>query len=289
MISLVIVSKDDPQLEQTLAGVSRQAQELNQDWEVIVVDASSGRLDPIRLRFPAVRWFDYEPPAGSEVTIAHQRNLGVRESRGEVVVFTDCGCDPRPGWLPELLRPILAEAEDVSVGRAVGRRLDLYDALAGSSLRYLPQFTTINVAFRRGVFDAVGGFDETFQYGSDVDFSWRLADAGVKLRHAPAAIVTADWGTPRRQLRRAWAYGRARARLYRKHPSRLRTSWRSDPAPIAYAAFLLGLPLTAVFPPYPALLIIAVIRNRRTGALLTVIDHLLQGAGLLRELANQMR
>lgn len=251
------------------------------------MDASGGRLDYIRAANPHVRWIDHGEPSRGRATIPRQRNVGVRASRGDVVVFTDSGCEPQPGWLSKLLHPIEAEGEDVCVGRTVGRRLDLYDADGAHPPRYLAECPTINMAFRRRVFEEMGGFDESFEYGSDIDFSWRLVDAGVRLRTVPEAIVTADWGTRRRQLRRAWVYGRARARLYRKHPRRLRNCWRSDPAPFAYAAFLLGLPLAAFFPLYPALLVVPAVRNRRTGALFTVIDHLVLGAGFLRELAHR--
>ncbi len=252
-----------------------------------MVDASDGGLDHIRAGHPDVRWFDYESASTTRASIPAQRNLGVRHARGDVVVFTDSGCDPQPGWLSRLLEPIHAEGEDVCAGRTIGRGLDLYDADGARPQRYLAECPTINLAFRRRVFDLVGGFDESFEYGSDIDFSWRLIDAGVRLRSAPDAVVTTDWGTRRRQLRRAWLYGRARARLYRKHRARLRTCWRTDPAPFAYAAFLAGLPLTLVFPFYPALLVVPALRNRRTGALFTVADHLALGAGFLRELADR--
>ncbi len=43
---------------------------------------------------------------------------------------------------------------------------------------------------RRSAFDAVGGFDERiFLYGEDVDLSFRLRDAGYRLRYAPRAVV----------------------------------------------------------------------------------------------------
>ena len=53
------------------------------------------------------------------------------------------------------------------------------------TVRYLNECPTINLAFRREAFDAVGGFDEAFAYGSDVDFSWRLIDAGYRIRSVP--------------------------------------------------------------------------------------------------------
>jgi len=53
---------------------------------------------------------------------------------------------------------------------------------------------------------------------------------------------------------------------------------------VAYPAFLLGLPLTLVFPLYPALLLIPAWRNRSNGAVRVLADHLMYGAGILAEL-----
>lgn len=152
---------------------------------------------------------------------------------------------------------------------------------------YLTECSTINLAFHREAYDAFGGFDEGFAYGSDVDFSWRLVDAGYRIRSVPGAVVLRhDWGTWRRQLRRSYVYGQARARLYRKHRARRRRILRTDPTVVVYPAFLLGLPLTAIFPLYPALLLIPAWRNRSLGAARVVADHLTFGAGVLAELIS---
>ena len=52
---------------------------------------------------------------------------------------------------------------------------------------------------------------------------------------------------------------------------------------VIYPAFLLGLPLTLVFPLYPALLLIPAWRNRSNGVGKVLIDHLVFGAGVLAE------
>ena len=193
------------------------------------------------------------------VSIPHQRNAGVRAARGDIIVFTDAGCQPEPGWLDRLVAPLRA-GEHVAAGLTLATpgSSGLYDqsAQAARDTRYLTECATINLAFRRAAFDAVGGFDEDFAYGSDVDFSWRLVDRGYRIRNVPGAIIRHDWGGWRRQLRRSYVYGQARARLYRKHRSRLRHVLRDAPMVVAYPAFLLGLPLTLVFPLYPALLLI---------------------------------
>lgn len=285
MISIVVISKDERDLDATLAAVQDQAATLGRPVETVVVDASEGRLDDIRDRHPGVRWIAFTRPQGVAVSIPHQRNAGVAAARGDVIVFTDAGCMPAEGWLAALVTP-LGDGESVTAGVALtadGRGLYDRHVRERSTARHLPECPTINMAFTREAFDAVGGFDEDFQYGSDMDFSWRLVDAGHRIRAVPEAIVSHDWGDMERQVRRGYRYGRARTRLYRKHRHRLRTALRSDPMVLVYPVFLLGLPLTLRYRLYPALLLIPAWRNRADGPVRVLADHLAFGAGVLRE------
>ncbi len=105
----------------------------------------------------------------------------------------------------------------------------------------------------------------------------------------PDAVVVHDWGDQRRQTRRAVAYGKARAHLYRKHPDRIARMLRKDPIVAAYPLFLLGLPLTLKWRAYPLLLAIPLWRNRGKQPVRVVVDHLWFGVGVLRELGSVAR
>jgi len=138
------------------------------------------------------------------------------------------------------------------------------------------------------VFDEVGPFDETFEYGSDTDFSWRAVHAGIGIRYVPDALVLHDWGTRKRQLKRSYAYGKARARLLHKHVlSRGEQSAGrqvfsgQEVVTVAYPLFLIGLPIALRFRSYLLLLLLPLWRNRRSGPLQSVVDHLALGAGVL--------
>lgn len=291
MISIVVISKDEVSLDDTLTDAINQTKDLKEPSEIVVVDASDGRLDHIRLHHQTeVQWVQFAQPPGVCISIPHQRNAGVQAAHGEIVVFTDAGCRPEPGWLARLVAPLL-QGEHVTVGLALATpgSTELYDRGARLALesRYVTECSTINLAFRREAFDAVGGFDERFTYGSDVDFTWRLTDAGYRIRGVPDAVVRHDWGGWRRQLRRSYVYGKARARLYRKHHARLRRVLRDDPVVVIYPVFLLGLPLTILFPLYPALLLIPAWRNRSNGAVRVLVDHLTYGIGILAELITR--
>lgn len=291
MISIVIISKDEASLDNTLTDVISQDENINESSEIVVVDASDGRLDYIRRRHEAdVRWVQFERPPGVHISIPHQRNAGTRAAHGEIIVFIDAGCHPEPGWLPHLVAPLLQD-EHITFGLtlAASGSTELYDQDARQAQKsgYLTECSSANLAFRREVFDAIGGFDERFAYGSDVDFTWRLTDAGYRIRSVPNAVVQHDWGGWRRQMRRSYQYGKARMRLYRKHRTRLRHVLRDDPVMVVYPAFLLGLPLTLLFPFYPALLLIPAWRNRSNGVVRVLVDHLTYGVGILAELVTR--
>jgi len=67
----------------------------------------------------------------------------------------------------------------------------------------------------RAAFDAVGGFDESFARGSDVDFSWRVQRAGYRFGTADEAVVHKY---PRTTLHGTWeqwyGWGRADVQLF---------------------------------------------------------------------------
>jgi GT2 family glycosyltransferase len=209
MISVVIISKDEAALDDTLGSVTSQVANLGEPGEIIVIDASAGRLDQIRQRHAgAVRWIDFQPPPGVRISIPHQRNAGVREAEGDIIVFTDAGCLPEEKWLMRMVEPLRSGENAVA-----GTSQDLSGSIAfpnGYIKRlentgegsYLVESPTLNFAFCRSAYDAVGGFDETFDYGSDVDFTWRLNDSGRRVRHIPNAVIRHDYGTSRRHRRR---------------------------------------------------------------------------------------
>ncbi len=288
-VSLVIVNKNERLLSDTLDAIKPFVGNIVD--EVLVVDASGGALDDIRESHEWAQWIDYDQPVGVSITIAHQRNVGVRRAKGDVIVFTDSGCLPEDGWLERLLSPIFDENEIVCCGpaRAIGKSVYSRVQSSGADTRvdYVPMAATINLAFRREAFEAVGGFDESFGAAEDLDFTWRLTDCGYRLRWVPDAVVMHDYGTPTRQLRRAFFYGKGECRLLRKHPHRIGEAAQLNSAPIAYAIFLIGLPLTLKWRWYPLLLLWPMWRHRNEELRgLVLLDHLAMGAGVLHELVR---
>ena len=79
-----------------------------------------------------------------------------------------------------------------------------------------------NMAFRRDVLLALGGFDPIYRAaGDDVDICWRFQDAGYTIGFSPAAMV---WhfrrNTVAAYIGQQRGYGKAEALVYSKHPFR---------------------------------------------------------------------
>ncbi|HEO70423.1 MAG TPA: glycosyltransferase [Candidatus Hydrogenedentes bacterium] len=164
---------------------------------------------------------------------AAARNCGARETRGDVLVFTDADCVPARTWLEEL-----AAGFDEGVGavggtyalgnpeswlaRMVHAEIAERHASLGDEVDFLGSF---NVAYRREAFDRVGGFDESFRAASaeDNDLAYRLDDAGYALRFRHKACVAHIHPTRLgAYLVAQMRHGIWRVKLYRKHPGRVR-------------------------------------------------------------------
>ena len=117
MISIVVISKDEPSLDDTLAVLADQVAGLGEPGK-----SSLWTMRRLAALMPSgsvtrreVRWMDYQPPPGVRISIPHQRNAGVLASDGDIVVFTDAGCLPDEGWLKRLVAP-LRPGEDAVAG-----------------------------------------------------------------------------------------------------------------------------------------------------------------------------
>jgi GT2 family glycosyltransferase len=200
------------------------------DFETIVVDDGStdGTAALVAEHFPEVRLIQI-PPSG----LSAARNAGADAASGDILAFTDDDCEPDHEWLvridrafhdPEIaaaggpnLPPPARNAQEAMIRAAPGAPSHVL--LDDIHAEHLPG---CNIAVRSEVFRSVGGFDPVFRTaGDDVDFCWRLTDAGHRLGFVPGAFVW-HWRRPsiRAFLRQQIGYGKAEKLLLAKHPDR---------------------------------------------------------------------
>lgn len=185
-----------------------------EQYEVIVVDdGSQDRTADVAAGFGVAVL--RQPPSGG----AAARNLGVAHARGEVVAFTDADCVPVRDWLRELVAPFQDPSVAASGGDVVGEPVSWiarYIEAAGYfrlerrwHAHPWPIFVTANVAYRKAVFEALGGFDPELRGASDLEMTWRVArDGRFRLVPRPQALVWHAHPTSVRALYEQWrGYG----------------------------------------------------------------------------------
>ena len=285
MISIIIIVKSDRGIENTLKKIVKIPKP--EKTEILVIDASEGNLDDIKNIFPSVRWVYYHNKKSKKITIPEQRNLGLKKAQGDIITFIDANCIPVDNWLIELVKPINNEGESVIAGsiKSIGGKTiwDVGEERMNSK-KYLDEAPTINMAFKKEIIKKVGFFDEKFNYGSDVDFTWRATDLGYKIRYNKDAIIYHDWGNLQQEIKRAFRYGEARARLYKKHPHRWKNLFGFDMFILFYPLYIIFFPLTFFWPYYPLFILIPIIKNIKRQLLKVVFINLMNGFGVLKEL-----
>ncbi len=226
--------------EQTLPltlGALRRQTVSAEDYEVIVVDDGSTDATARIAESYGVRLIRQanQGPAAA-------RNTGVREARGEIVLFTDSDCEPREDWIEKMTAPF-ADPEVVGAKGAYLTKQrsrmarfvqleyeDRYDRMARFS--QIDFIDTYSAAYRRDVFLANRGFDTIFPTASveDQEFSFRLAQKGYKMVFVPEArVYHLHDETLREYVRRKFFIGYYKALLTRWLPERLISDTHTPP------------------------------------------------------------
>ena len=229
LCSVVVATRDRPeQLKACLESLSRL------DYprallEVIVVD-DGGRASPAPALASLSSDLDATLVRQAWAGPAAARNRGASKARGELLVFTDDDCTPRPDWLARLARRYRTQPRDGIGGRTVNALADNpYSSVAQMIIdagyvqrnyesSSLPFFTTNNLAVPAEGFRSIGGFDPTFVTAEDRDFCARWAAHGRRIAYDPDAIVDHRHAlTLRSYCRLYFGYGRGAMRFRRKH------------------------------------------------------------------------
>jgi glycosyltransferase involved in cell wall biosynthesis len=188
-VSVIIPTRNRAaDLRRCLAALATQDYPKEQ-FEVIVCDDGSDEdLQTVLREFPQVRYARQEPKGP-----AAARNLGIAHAAGAIVAMTDSDTLPDPSWLRKLMEAFTAHPEAAGVeGRVFADNEGQFDPLGeGPSNKNGGVYLTCNIAYRRDVLVAIGGFDETFPYPAyeDTELAARAQEHGPIVWQPEAVVV----------------------------------------------------------------------------------------------------
>ncbi len=154
------------------------------------------------------------------------RNEAIRRATGDIIVASDAGCILEKNWVKNIVEPFIDSKIDVVAGYYRGLARNIFqECLIPYVLvmedrvnpdEFLP--ATRSMAFRKSVWETIGGFDEKLSHNEDYDFANRLKKADSKIIFVKDAKVT--W-IPRKNIREAFimffrfALGDSEAKIFR--------------------------------------------------------------------------
>ena len=173
------------------------AQRWSEPWEVVIAD--NGSTDhSVRVanrfseRFAGFRIID----AAAKRSAGYARNAGVRASAADSLAFCDADDEVAPGWVASMGEAL--RIHDVVYGQF---RFDKFNEAARAEKaaqkwkgglfqgRFLKGGGSGNLGIKRGVHEAIGGFDERLPRFEDADYYWRLQLEGYEFHSVSEAVV----------------------------------------------------------------------------------------------------
>src|SRR2546421_442864 len=196
------------------------------NYEVILVDdGSTDDTAYVAAQFPSVRYIHQ-----SNHGLSHARNTGAAAAKGEVLAYTDSDCMADVDWVYHLIGTLVSGdysgVGGPNITPPARNWIQACVAAAPGGPNHVLLTDTVaehipgcNMAFYRWAFQGVGGFDPEYRKaGDDVDFCWRIQQAGWVIAFSPTAIV---WHyrrfTLRDFLKQQDGYGEAESLLRFKH------------------------------------------------------------------------
>ena len=203
------------------------------DFEVIIVeDGSTSTCKDVCSKYAGILSLHYYAKENSGP--GQSRNYGAERANGEYVIILDSDVVLPTSYLQavedELAQqpceafggPDAAHPDFTPVQKAISYSMTSFFTTGGirGGKAKLDKFypRSYNMGIRRDVYQQLGGFTK-MRFGEDIDFSYRIVEAGYKPRLFPEAWVWHKRRTDfRKFFRQVYNSGIARINLEKRHP-----------------------------------------------------------------------
>ncbi len=225
-ISVVVPAFNcESSIQKTLTAINQQTYKGRR--EVIVVDdGSTDKTAAVVQSFPSITYL-YQKNAGP----ASARNRGARAATADFIFFTDSDCLPQPNWIEKTMQGFSSDAIAVVAGsygianpeNLLARGIHAEILFRHQTLMpdYVKSFGSYNFCIRKKVFEAVGGFNESYPHasGEDNDLSYRILNAGYRIFFKKDSLVDHYHPTVfKKYMREQFRHGFWRVKMYADHP-----------------------------------------------------------------------
>ncbi len=234
---LIPVRNEERYIERCLYSLASQDYPRTQ-LEVLVIDGqSTDATKQVITRFAAESTLDVRLYQNPKRLPAPAMNIGLEQARGDVIVRVDGHAFVAPDFISRSVEAlwqtsadcvggVIASEGDTPLGEAIALAMSSRFGVGGAEFRVGgegPADTVAFGAYRREVFDRIGGFVEDIDKGEDDEFNYRLLDAGGTIMLIPG--IRAGY-TVRGDLPGLWrqyfGYGKAKPDVLRRHPLQVR-------------------------------------------------------------------
>jgi Glycosyltransferases, probably involved in cell wall biogenesis len=188
--------------------------------EIVMNDCQSVDATPAIIAAYAARYPQIRLVRGGH-NISSGRNNAIRHARGTIIASTDAGLTLDPHWLARIIAPIETGEADLVGGFFHPTPRSLF-ALALGETNYRRSYEIDpaaflpfgkSMAFRKEVWEMVGGFPEWASHCEDLLFDLAVERAGFRRTFVPEAVVHfTPRSTLRAFLRQYYTYARGDGR-----------------------------------------------------------------------------
>jgi GT2 family glycosyltransferase len=176
-------------IDETIKSILKQETDI--PYEVIVVGMDNWQLVK---KFPEVKFIETHKPVGA----ATARNIGIKNSETEWLLFIDSDCIAQIDWIKTFSNNFEEGWKVIGGGVQspenpfwvlVYNLSMLHGNLDSDDKRVAEFLPTLNLAVHRSVISKVGLMNEKLMRGQDIEWTVRMTMAGYKLLFNPQAKV----------------------------------------------------------------------------------------------------
>ena len=130
------------------------------------------------------------------------RNLGFKESSGDPILFIDSDCIAAPGWIKKMVE-VHGSTDYYGIGGGVtngndqncsvawaGYMAEFREFIPEQPRREVKHIPTCNISYKREALERLGGFNPDYYPQEDLDFNYRILQAGRRILFNPDIQVS---------------------------------------------------------------------------------------------------